>query len=48
MTAKNSMCSPKVKAPRHWLLQMAKAVKGRIASMQTAVSLAVTLKGKAL
>jgi hypothetical protein len=48
MTVKNSMCSPKVKAPRHRLLQVAKAVRGRLAPAQRAASLAVTLKGKAL
>jgi hypothetical protein len=42
------MCSPKVKAPRHWLLQMAKAVKGSLVPAPTVPTLAVTLKGKAL
>ena len=48
MTAKNSMCSPKVKAPRHRLLQEGRAVKGSLVPAPTAPTLAVMLKGKAL
>ena len=42
------MCSPKVKAPRHWLLQVAKAVRGRLAPAQRAGSPGSDTEGQGL